>query len=165
MLCVTPAFAAIRTCHVTSHRCACNISRSVANTPRKHSPITICIRALQCTSTWMHEHQAPESTVDQPCGSLSAGNIRRIFGEIFEMLCAEWYTSRTSFHNIRRTTFPPSTLPQQAPESTLVYHSAHGILNIPPNIRRILPADRLPHGLPTVDSGAYPAHFHKGHTN
>eukprot|EP00976_Prorocentrum_cordatum_P000449 9150-Prorocentrum_minimum.AAC.1 len=37
--------------------------------------------------------QAPESTVNQPCGSLSAGNIRRIFGRIFEMPCAEWYTS------------------------------------------------------------------------
>eukprot|EP00976_Prorocentrum_cordatum_P077852 1182858-Prorocentrum_minimum.AAC.1 len=37
--------------------------------------------------------QAPESTVGQPCGSLSAGNIRRIFGGIFEMMCAEWYTS------------------------------------------------------------------------
>eukprot|EP00976_Prorocentrum_cordatum_P062891 1176894-Prorocentrum_minimum.AAC.2 len=33
--------------------------------------------------------QAPESTVGQPCGSLSAGNIRRIFGGIFEMPCAE----------------------------------------------------------------------------
>eukprot|EP00976_Prorocentrum_cordatum_P061509 1176337-Prorocentrum_minimum.AAC.2 len=29
-------------------------------------------------------------------------------------------------------------------QSTLVYHSAHGILNIPPNIRRTFPADRLP---------------------
>eukprot|EP00976_Prorocentrum_cordatum_P083351 1185202-Prorocentrum_minimum.AAC.1 len=28
--------------------------------------------------------------------------------------------------------------------STLVYHSAHGISNIPSNIRRIFPADRLP---------------------
>eukprot|EP00976_Prorocentrum_cordatum_P067757 1178879-Prorocentrum_minimum.AAC.3 len=26
-------------------------------------------------------------------GSLSAGNIRRIFRGIFEMPCAEWYTS------------------------------------------------------------------------
>eukprot|EP00976_Prorocentrum_cordatum_P015712 314964-Prorocentrum_minimum.AAC.1 len=32
--------------------------------------------------------QAPESTVGPPCGSLSAGNIRRIFGRIFEMPCA-----------------------------------------------------------------------------
>ena len=38
--------------------------------------------------------------------------------------------------------------------STLVYHSAHGISNILPNIRRVFPADRLPHGWPTVDSGA-----------
>eukprot|EP00959_Pyramimonas_sp_CCMP1952_P169058 3531623-Pyramimonas_sp.AAC.2 len=37
--------------------------------------------------------QAPESTVSQPCGSLSAGNIRRIFGGIFEMLCVKWFTS------------------------------------------------------------------------
>eukprot|EP00959_Pyramimonas_sp_CCMP1952_P461251 9481269-Pyramimonas_sp.AAC.2 len=37
--------------------------------------------------------QAPESTVGQPFGSLSAGNIRGIFGRIFEMPCAEWYTS------------------------------------------------------------------------
>eukprot|EP00959_Pyramimonas_sp_CCMP1952_P021636 456281-Pyramimonas_sp.AAC.1 len=37
--------------------------------------------------------QAPESTVGQPCGSLSAGDIRRIFGGMFEMPCAEWYTS------------------------------------------------------------------------
>eukprot|EP00976_Prorocentrum_cordatum_P111726 1195414-Prorocentrum_minimum.AAC.4 len=29
-------------------------------------------------------------------------------------------------------------------QSTLVYHSAHGISNIPPNIRHIFPADRLP---------------------
>eukprot|EP00959_Pyramimonas_sp_CCMP1952_P151839 3177038-Pyramimonas_sp.AAC.1 len=29
----------------------------------------------------------------QPCGSLSAGNIRRIFDKIFETPCAEWYTS------------------------------------------------------------------------
>ena len=28
--------------------------------------------------------------------------------------------------------------------STLVYHSAHGISNIPPNTRRIFPAHRLP---------------------
>eukprot|EP00976_Prorocentrum_cordatum_P090877 1188291-Prorocentrum_minimum.AAC.3 len=28
--------------------------------------------------------------------------------------------------------------------STLVYHSAHGISNIPSNIQRIFPADRLP---------------------
>ena len=41
----------------------------------------------------VHHNQAPESTVGQPCGSLSAGNIRRIFGGIFEMPCAEWYTS------------------------------------------------------------------------
>eukprot|EP00959_Pyramimonas_sp_CCMP1952_P462872 9483959-Pyramimonas_sp.AAC.1 len=35
-------------------------------------------------------NQAPESTVSHPCGSLSAGNIiRRIFGGIFEMPCAE----------------------------------------------------------------------------
>eukprot|EP00959_Pyramimonas_sp_CCMP1952_P151442 3168950-Pyramimonas_sp.AAC.1 len=40
-------------------------------------------------------------------------------------------------------------------QSTLVYHSAHGISNIPPNIRRIFPATRLPHALPTVDSGAW----------
>eukprot|EP00976_Prorocentrum_cordatum_P032429 659409-Prorocentrum_minimum.AAC.1 len=26
-------------------------------------------------------------------GSLSTGNIRQIFGGIFEMPCAEWYTS------------------------------------------------------------------------
>ena len=26
-------------------------------------------------------------------GSLSAGNIRQIFGGIFEIPCAEWYTS------------------------------------------------------------------------
>eukprot|EP00976_Prorocentrum_cordatum_P061935 1176517-Prorocentrum_minimum.AAC.2 len=26
-------------------------------------------------------------------GSLSAGNIRRIFGGIFEMMCGEWFTS------------------------------------------------------------------------
>eukprot|EP00976_Prorocentrum_cordatum_P062704 1176818-Prorocentrum_minimum.AAC.3 len=38
--------------------------------------------------------------------------------------------------------------------STLVYHSAHGISNILPNIRRIFPTDRLPIGWPTVDSGA-----------
>ena len=37
--------------------------------------------------------QAPESTVGQPYGSLLAGNIRRIFGGIFEMMCVEWYTS------------------------------------------------------------------------
>eukprot|EP00976_Prorocentrum_cordatum_P074303 1181466-Prorocentrum_minimum.AAC.1 len=37
--------------------------------------------------------RAPESTVGQPCGSLSAGNIRRIFGRIFETPCAEWYTT------------------------------------------------------------------------
>ena len=36
--------------------------------------------------------------------------------------------------------------------STLVYHSAHGVSNIRPNIRRIFPVDRLPHGWPTVDS-------------
>eukprot|EP00959_Pyramimonas_sp_CCMP1952_P078108 1632809-Pyramimonas_sp.AAC.2 len=30
--------------------------------------------------------QAPESTVGQPCGSLSARNMRRKFGGIFEML-------------------------------------------------------------------------------
>eukprot|EP00976_Prorocentrum_cordatum_P083716 1185353-Prorocentrum_minimum.AAC.1 len=29
-------------------------------------------------------------------------------------------------------------------QSTLVYHSAHGISNIPSNIRRIFPVDRLP---------------------
>eukprot|EP00976_Prorocentrum_cordatum_P044854 906588-Prorocentrum_minimum.AAC.1 len=29
--------------------------------------------------------QVPESSVGQPCGSLSAGNMRRIFGRIFEM--------------------------------------------------------------------------------
>eukprot|EP00976_Prorocentrum_cordatum_P073953 1181332-Prorocentrum_minimum.AAC.3 len=38
-------------------------------------------------------HQAQESTVGQPCASLSEGNIRRIFGRIFEMPCTEWYTS------------------------------------------------------------------------
>eukprot|EP00959_Pyramimonas_sp_CCMP1952_P451824 9459789-Pyramimonas_sp.AAC.6 len=38
--------------------------------------------------------------------------------------------------------------------STLINHSAHDIPNILPNIRRIFPADRLPHGCPTVDSGA-----------
>eukprot|EP00959_Pyramimonas_sp_CCMP1952_P378187 7922182-Pyramimonas_sp.AAC.2 len=38
--------------------------------------------------------------------------------------------------------------------STLVFHSAHGISNIIRNIRRIFPADKLPHGRPTVDSGA-----------
>eukprot|EP00976_Prorocentrum_cordatum_P075287 1181843-Prorocentrum_minimum.AAC.1 len=32
--------------------------------------------------------QAPESAVGQPCGSLSTGNIRRIFGGTFETLCA-----------------------------------------------------------------------------
>eukprot|EP00959_Pyramimonas_sp_CCMP1952_P125214 2617969-Pyramimonas_sp.AAC.2 len=37
---------------------------------------------------------------------------------------------------------------------SVVYHSAHGISNIPPNIRRTFPANRLPHGWPTVDSGA-----------
>eukprot|EP00959_Pyramimonas_sp_CCMP1952_P332760 6968299-Pyramimonas_sp.AAC.2 len=36
--------------------------------------------------------QPPESTVGQPCGSVSAVNIHRIFGGIFEMLCAEWCT-------------------------------------------------------------------------
>eukprot|EP00976_Prorocentrum_cordatum_P066225 1178224-Prorocentrum_minimum.AAC.1 len=36
--------------------------------------------------------QAPESTVSQPCGSLSTGNIRRIFGRIFGMSYTEWYT-------------------------------------------------------------------------
>eukprot|EP00976_Prorocentrum_cordatum_P029533 601175-Prorocentrum_minimum.AAC.1 len=36
--------------------------------------------------------------------------------------------------------------------STLVYHSTHGVSNIRPNIRRIFPVDRLPHGWPTVDS-------------
>eukprot|EP00959_Pyramimonas_sp_CCMP1952_P006410 134118-Pyramimonas_sp.AAC.1 len=40
----------------------------------------------------LRSHQAPESTVGQPCGSLSAGNKRRIFGGIFEILRAEWYT-------------------------------------------------------------------------
>eukprot|EP00976_Prorocentrum_cordatum_P102394 1193029-Prorocentrum_minimum.AAC.1 len=34
-----------------------------------------------------------ESTVGQPCGSLSTGNIRQIFGRIFETPSAEWYTS------------------------------------------------------------------------
>eukprot|EP00976_Prorocentrum_cordatum_P082339 1184772-Prorocentrum_minimum.AAC.5 len=29
---------------------------------------------------------------------------------------------------------------------TLVYHSAHDVSNIPPNIRRIFPTDRLAHG-------------------
>eukprot|EP00959_Pyramimonas_sp_CCMP1952_P350642 7346332-Pyramimonas_sp.AAC.1 len=38
-------------------------------------------------------YQAPESTVGQQCGSLSAGNIRRMFGGVFEMPCAGWYTS------------------------------------------------------------------------
>eukprot|EP00976_Prorocentrum_cordatum_P018254 369506-Prorocentrum_minimum.AAC.1 len=28
-----------------------------------------------------------------------------------------------------------------------------GLSNIPPNIRHIFPADRLPHGWPTFDSG------------
>eukprot|EP00959_Pyramimonas_sp_CCMP1952_P256060 5348242-Pyramimonas_sp.AAC.2 len=37
--------------------------------------------------------QAPESTVGKACDSLSTGNIRRIFGRIFEISCAEWYTS------------------------------------------------------------------------
>eukprot|EP00976_Prorocentrum_cordatum_P099842 1191992-Prorocentrum_minimum.AAC.1 len=32
-------------------------------------------------------------SVCQPMGSLSTGNIRRIFGRIFEMTCAEWYAS------------------------------------------------------------------------
>eukprot|EP00959_Pyramimonas_sp_CCMP1952_P243338 5086398-Pyramimonas_sp.AAC.2 len=39
--------------------------------------------------------------------------------------------------------------------STLVYHSAHSNSNTPPDIRRVFPADRLPHGWPTVDSGAW----------
>eukprot|EP00959_Pyramimonas_sp_CCMP1952_P175084 3658741-Pyramimonas_sp.AAC.2 len=44
--------------------------------------------------TLQHAHQqAPDSTVGQPCGSLSVGNIRRIFGGTFEILRAEWYTS------------------------------------------------------------------------
>eukprot|EP00976_Prorocentrum_cordatum_P083569 1185307-Prorocentrum_minimum.AAC.3 len=34
--------------------------------------------------------QAPESAIGQPCGSLSAGNIRRTFGGTFETPCAEW---------------------------------------------------------------------------
>eukprot|EP00976_Prorocentrum_cordatum_P114581 1195869-Prorocentrum_minimum.AAC.2 len=38
--------------------------------------------------------------------------------------------------------------------STLVYHSARSISNIPPNSRHIFPADGPPHGWPTVDSGA-----------
>eukprot|EP00976_Prorocentrum_cordatum_P116192 1196127-Prorocentrum_minimum.AAC.2 len=51
---------------------------------------------------------APSPGVDcRPAnGSLSAGNIRRIFDGIFEMPCAEWYTSVDS-------------LTQQAPESTV----------------------------------------------
>eukprot|EP00976_Prorocentrum_cordatum_P064568 1177545-Prorocentrum_minimum.AAC.1 len=53
--------------------------------------------------------QAPESTVGQPCGSLSAGNIRRIFGGIFEVLCDEWYTSvdsrRLSTVELKSTAF------------------------------------------------------------
>eukprot|EP00959_Pyramimonas_sp_CCMP1952_P464778 9487188-Pyramimonas_sp.AAC.1 len=40
-----------------------------------------------------HALQAPESTSGQPCGSLSAGNIRQIFRGVFEMPCAEWYPS------------------------------------------------------------------------
>eukprot|EP00976_Prorocentrum_cordatum_P092446 1188947-Prorocentrum_minimum.AAC.2 len=40
--------------------------------------------------------QAPESTVGQPCGSLSTENIHRIFCRIFEMPCAEWHTSVNS---------------------------------------------------------------------
>eukprot|EP00976_Prorocentrum_cordatum_P099722 1191944-Prorocentrum_minimum.AAC.1 len=40
---------------------------------------------------------------------------------------------------------------------TLVYHSAHSISNTPPNVRRVFPADRPPHGLPAVDSGAWTA--------
>eukprot|EP00976_Prorocentrum_cordatum_P087130 1186778-Prorocentrum_minimum.AAC.1 len=48
-----------------------------------------------------------------------------------------------------------STVDSRRQASTLVDHSAHGISNIPPNIRRTFPADRhrLPHGWPTVDSG------------
>eukprot|EP00976_Prorocentrum_cordatum_P102529 1193091-Prorocentrum_minimum.AAC.2 len=37
--------------------------------------------------------RAPEPTVGQPCGRLSAGNIPRIFGRMFKTPCAEWYTS------------------------------------------------------------------------
>eukprot|EP00959_Pyramimonas_sp_CCMP1952_P114390 2391986-Pyramimonas_sp.AAC.1 len=43
--------------------------------------------------SWITFCQAPESTVGQPCGSLWAGNIHRIFGGIFKMLCVKWYTS------------------------------------------------------------------------
>eukprot|EP00976_Prorocentrum_cordatum_P074757 1181637-Prorocentrum_minimum.AAC.1 len=42
-----------------------------------------------CVDMW---DQAPELNVGQPCGGLSAGNIHRIFGGIFEMLRTEWYT-------------------------------------------------------------------------
>eukprot|EP00976_Prorocentrum_cordatum_P003649 71293-Prorocentrum_minimum.AAC.1 len=40
--------------------------------------------------------------------------------------------------------------------STLAYHSAHGVSNIPPNIQRILniPCRQTAIGWPTVDSGA-----------
>eukprot|EP00976_Prorocentrum_cordatum_P082337 1184772-Prorocentrum_minimum.AAC.3 len=31
--------------------------------------------------------------VGQPCASPPTGNIRRMFGRIFETPCAEWYTS------------------------------------------------------------------------
>ena len=71
--------------------------------PFSHLPTQpVPIRASQCYSTRFRvlrytlsgvTLQAPGSTVGQPCGSLSVGNIRRIFGGIFEMRCAEWYTS------------------------------------------------------------------------
>ena len=83
------------------------------------------------------------------------------------MVCCTSYTRGTNVQNAsdqrcEHPGFPKARGLEQAPESTakkafdfnstvdsrrlstLVYHSAHGISNIPPNIRRIFPADRLP---------------------
>eukprot|EP00976_Prorocentrum_cordatum_P061828 1176467-Prorocentrum_minimum.AAC.3 len=50
-------------------------------------PSSLC-RGLSRSRLITHAPQAPKSTVGQPCGSLSEGNIRRLFGIIFEMPCA-----------------------------------------------------------------------------
>eukprot|EP00959_Pyramimonas_sp_CCMP1952_P447342 9366536-Pyramimonas_sp.AAC.1 len=47
-----------------------------------------------------------------------------------------------------------STVDSRRLSKLVIYHSAHGVSNILPNIRRIFPVDRLPHGWPTVDSEA-----------
>eukprot|EP00976_Prorocentrum_cordatum_P096380 1190545-Prorocentrum_minimum.AAC.1 len=62
-------------------------------------------------------------------GSLSAGNIRRIFGGIFEMMCVEWYTT------YRAVGLHTAVKP-------LLSHSTTGEFNSPPTYLRTMSTAR-----------------------